>query len=92
VSVWALTSAKPSLVGNSCSPDFSFYQIGSRTQFNPHPLMDIGLDVVYTRLNTAFKGASTNIYPANASRPAVGIIDDQSVLTAMMRWQRNFYP
>ena len=78
--------------GNSCSPDFSFYQIGSRTQFNPHPLMDIGLDVVYTRLNTAFKGASTNIYPANASRPAVSVIDDQSVLTAMMRWQRNFYP
>ena len=39
------------LAGNSCSPDFSFYQIGSRTQFNPHPLMDIGLDVFYTKLN-----------------------------------------
>ena len=43
---------------NSCSPDYSFYQVGSRTQFNPAPLMDIGLDVVYTRLNTAYKGAS----------------------------------
>ena len=31
--------------GNSCSPDYSFYQIGSRTQFNPAPLMDIGLDL-----------------------------------------------
>ena len=38
--------------GNSCSPDFSFYQVGSRTQFNPHPLMDIGLDVFYTKVNS----------------------------------------
>ena len=44
------------LAGNCCSPDFSFYQIGSRTQFNPHPLMDIGLDVFYTKLNSAYKG------------------------------------
>ena len=78
--------------GNSCSPDYSFYQVGSRTQFNPAPLMDIGLDVVYTRLNTAFKGASVGLYPANAPRPAVNVIDDQSVLSAIVRWQRNFYP
>ncbi len=57
--------------GNSCSPDYSFYQVGSRTQFNPAPLMDIGLDVVYTRLNSAFKGASVGLVPANAPRPAV---------------------
>ena len=84
-------------VGNtsSCSPDFSFYQIGSRTQFNPHPLMDIGLDVFYTRLNTAYKGANNNgtaIVGANGSRPATFALDDQSVVSALVRWQRNFYP
>jgi hypothetical protein len=78
--------------GNSCDPDYSFYQVGTRTQFNPAPLMDIGLDVFYTRLNTAFKGSSVGIYPANASRPALNVIDDQSTLTAIVRWQRNFYP
>ena len=57
--------------GNSCSPDFSFYQVGSRTQFNPHPLMDIGLDVFYTKLNTAYKGTLARIFPANGARPAV---------------------
>ncbi len=80
---------------NSCSPDFSFYQVGSRTQFNPHPLIDIGLDVFYTRLNTAYKGsniAGVPIYPANGVRPAVAALDDQNVLSASMRWQRNFYP
>src|SRR5262249_8317186 len=34
------------LPGNSCNPDFSFYQIGTRTQFNPHPNLDIGLDIL----------------------------------------------
>ncbi len=61
VSVWP-PSTSQSARSNSCSPDYSFYQVGSRTQFNPAPLMDIGLDVVYTRLNTAYKGASVDIY------------------------------
>ena len=65
----------------------------ARTQFNPHPLMDIGLDVFYTRLNTAYKGSSVGIFPANGARPAVSTLeDDQGVLSAIVRWQRNFYP
>ena len=43
--------------GNSCSPNFSFYEIGTRTQWNPVPQLDIGLEVLYTHLNTAYKGA-----------------------------------
>ena len=86
------------LAGNSCSPNFSFYQVGTRTQFNPHPLMDIGLDVIWTHLNTAYKGP---VEPGgNGSRPAcinsadhlVHALDDQNVLSAIVRWQRNFYP
>jgi hypothetical protein len=46
--------------------------------------------VLYTHVNTAYKGAAT--YPANGSRPAVTLIDDQNVWSAMLRWQRNFYP
>ncbi len=57
--------------GNSCSPDWGFWQVGSRTQFNPHPLLDIGLDVFYSRLDSAYKGTSVGLYPANGSRPTV---------------------
>jgi hypothetical protein len=91
-----LTNFTP-VAGNSCSPDFSFYQVGSRTQFNPHPLMDIGLDVFYTKINTAYAGAVN--WVANGSRPACtqsAILGcefaDKGTLTAIMRWQRNFYP
>ena len=78
------------VAGNSCNPDFSFWQIGTRTQWNPVQQLDIGLDIAYTRLNTAYKGAG--IYAANAPRPAVPLFDDQGVWSAYFRWQRNFYP
>jgi hypothetical protein len=44
------------LPGNSCDPDFSFFQVGTRTQWNPVAQLDIGLEFLYTRLNTAFAG------------------------------------
>ena len=91
-----LTTFTP-LAGNSCSPDFSFYQIGSRTQFNPHALLDIGLDITYTKVNSSYQGPVN--WVANGSRPACTnsaalscAFEDQGVWSAFMRWQRNFYP
>ena len=68
----------------------SFWEAGTRTQWNPVPQLDVGLEVLYSQRNTAFKGAA--IVPANLSRPAVFALDDQNVWSAMFRWQRNFYP
>ena len=78
------------LPGNSCSPDFDFWEAGTRTQWNPVPQLDIGLEVLYSKRNTAFKGAA--VVPASSARPPVLALDDQSVWSAMFRWQRNFYP
>jgi hypothetical protein len=78
--------------GNSCNPDFSFWQVGSRTQWNPHKDLDIGLDVLYTHLNTAYKGPGVVAAPAGSPRSAVGLVDDQNVWTFMFRVQRNFLP
>jgi Porin subfamily len=79
--------------GNSCNPDWSFWSVGTRTQFNPVPQLDIGLDLLYTHLNSAYKGAA--VVAATGARPAIAglnVIDDQDVLSAFFRWQRNFYP
>jgi hypothetical protein len=83
-----LGAAQP--VGFNCSPDFSFFEVGTRTQWNPVPQLDIGLEILYSKLNTAFKGPAT--VAANGSRPVVTSIEDQDVWSAMFRWQRNFYP
>ncbi len=77
-------------VGNSCSPDFSFWQVGTRTQWNLDSSTYIGLDVNYTRLNTAYQGVGT--YSANGSKPAVTAVDDQDVWSGISRVQRSFYP
>ncbi|HEX4557126.1 MAG TPA: porin [Xanthobacteraceae bacterium] len=83
--------------GNACSPDWSMWQVGSRTQWNPHPELDIGIDVMWTRLNTAFRGPATAV-AASGARPACASptggcsIDDQDVVSAMFRIQRNFLP
>jgi hypothetical protein len=75
----------------NCSPNFSFWQVGSRTQWNPHPDLDIGVDVVWTHLNTAFAGTAT--LAANGARPGgVYSISDQDVVSAVFRIQRNFLP
>jgi hypothetical protein len=76
---------------NTCNPDFSWWQVGTRTQWNPHPDLDIGVDVLWTHLNTAYKGTAT--LAANGARPAGPyVIDDQDVVSVMFRIQRNFLP
>jgi hypothetical protein len=81
-------------VGNSnkCSPDFAFVQIGSRTQYNPLPWLDVGIDVSYTRLFTAYKGQATNGIAPGAPQQTVLALDDQHILTAIGRVQMNFLP
>jgi len=76
--------------GNSCSPNFSFWQIGSRTQWDITKDFYMGVDVVYTRLNTAYKGVATN--PAVIYNPGSGIfsaMDDQSTVSGIFRVQYN---
>jgi hypothetical protein len=85
--VWPPITMTGGGAGNSCTPDFSFYQIGTRTEFTPVRGFGLGLDVFYTRLNTAYKGVGT--YAANSPRPAVTALDDQNVLSAIFRVQRN---
>jgi len=75
---------------NSCSPDFSFWQIGTRTQWNLDSSTYVGLDVNYTRFNTAYKGPLVATYTAGADTATS--VDDQNVWSAVVRVQRNFYP
>jgi Porin subfamily len=82
--------------GNACSPNSSWWQLGSRTQWNPHPDLDIGLDILWTHLNTAYKGPVT-AFTGSGARPncTVGMgctLDDQDAVSAMFRIQRNFLP
>lgn len=89
-SVWPPINIPVGGGGNSCSPDFSFMQVGSRTQWTPIPGFDMGLDVFYTKLFTAYKGSATNIYNANGTRPPTSTIEDQGFWSGIFRVQRTW--
>jgi hypothetical protein len=74
-----------------CDPNFSFWQIGSRTVWSPVRDLDVGLDVLYNNINTAFSGPVA--VSANGSVPAGTFnASRQGVISAAFRIQRNFMP
>ena len=77
---------------NSCSPNYSFWTVGSRTQYSPVAWLDLGVDVSYTHLNSAYKGTNVTL-GAQGGRPGgTYTIEDQNVLTVLARAQLNFNP
>jgi hypothetical protein len=76
---------------SNCNPNFSWWEVGTRTQWNPHPDLDIGVEVMWNHLNTAFAGTAT--LAANGARPGgTYSIQDQDVVSVLFRIQRNFLP
>lgn len=76
---------------SNCQPDYSFWNIGTRTQWNPHPYLAIGLDLQYFHLNTAFAG--TAVAPADGARPG-GLVSiaDQDHYGAFFRIEYSMLP
>ena len=88
----ALACAATTVVSGVCDNDYSYWDLGTRTQFNLDANTYVGLDVVYTHLNTASDGA-TIFLPTNSTKPAgVYSVSDQSAWTVQFRVHRNFYP
>jgi Porin subfamily len=90
----ACASFGANIISGTCNNDFSYWDVGSRTQFNLDANTYVGLDVVYQHLNTASDGAVLNIAaPAGSAKPSGHYsISDQSAWVAQFRVHRNFYP
>lgn len=76
-----------------CNPDWSFWQIGSRTQWNVTKDFYMGFDVVYTRLNTAFAG--TALYRANTGSGVPSgtyTVENQQSWATRVRFHRDIVP
>src|SRR5262245_50373574 len=76
----------------NCSPRWSQSSISTRTAWNPHPFLEIGLDLIWFHQNTAF-GGSNVVVAANGARPAgVYRITDQDGYAMVLRVQKNILP
>jgi hypothetical protein len=80
------------LIVTNCDPDHHLWLVGSRTQWNPHPYLDIGVDVAWAHLDTAFAGLGATT-TAQGANPAQAVqIENQDILVVMGRVQYNFIP
>jgi hypothetical protein len=86
--------------GAGCA-DWNAWQVGSRTIWNPVTNLDIGLEVMYTKIETAFAGGrngcgvnGAGCIPggAPAGTPLPHRVQDNDVWSGILRIQRNFWP
>jgi hypothetical protein len=73
-------------------PDFSFWQIGTRTVWTPVKNLDLSVDVLYNRLQTSYDGATAVLAPGGGKPTGPYHVSDQDVWQVMFRAQRNFWP
>jgi hypothetical protein len=74
--------------------DWSMWRLSSRTMWNPVRNLDVGLEIAYTKVNTAWSGTSTvnNNGGSGLSTGQTYALDDNSYWSAAFRVQRNFWP
>ena len=90
-----VVGASASIAPINCNPDFNILQIGTRTIWSPVRNLDIGVEVLYTRLDQKFTniGGPGWTLGNNGSRPGGSYeASDQDVWSGTIRFQRNFWP
>jgi len=70
--------------------DWHVMQVGSRTQWNPVSQLDVGVDVLYSKVGTEFGGS--DILAGAPQKQGALSFADQDVWSVMFRVQRNFWP
>jgi hypothetical protein len=76
----------------NCNPNWSQASASTRTAWNPHPFLEIGLDLIWWRQYTANSGSVIELGP-NGARPAgVYHLDDQNGYAMVLRFQKNILP
>ena len=93
-------------LNSHCDPDWGFFQGSLRTQWSPSRGFILGVDLVYTHVFTAFRGAVANaqninlgassgninvLEPLSGARPnGLYALKDLGTFAAIFRAQRNF--
>jgi hypothetical protein len=76
----------------NCDPDWSLWRLASRTMWNPVANLDVGLEVAYTKINSAWQSPQADVVAVNGLARGLYNINDENVWTATLRVQRSFWP
>ena len=76
-----------------CDPNWSAWNLGSRTQWEPLRGLIMGVDILYQKINSITTSTGTLTLAANGAKPAgVYTLSDQSAWVGSFRIQRDFLP
>jgi hypothetical protein len=77
--------------GTRCDPGFNFWTVGSVTNWYPVAGLRLAVDVLYTRIETAFEGETVTLSKTTGARPVGNYLaKDQGIVAATFRIQRSF--
>ncbi|MBV9347845.1 MAG: porin [Pseudolabrys sp.] len=88
-------ASTPATGGYAGCRDFSVWHIGTRTLWNPVANLDIGVDVMYHYVNSAYRGYTLTGPTAGVAGGAAGtgaIGGNVGNVSGIFRVQRNFWP
>jgi len=77
--------------GVDCDPGFNYWTVGMVNNWFPAPGFRLAIDVLYSRVETAFEGQAVTLSKAAGLRPTgVYLAKDQGIVSVMFRAQRAF--
>jgi hypothetical protein len=78
----------------NCSPDWSQWHLGTRTQWNIRPDFYMGVDLLYQRLNTSFAGFADFLRFSGQPAPTFSQykIENADALSVTFRVHRDIVP
>jgi len=75
---------------SGCNPDWGYSAIGTHTDWYPVPSFRLGIEVMYTAIDTAFSGATVTL-PKSGSRAAGAYTaKDEGITSVTFRAQRSW--
>jgi hypothetical protein len=79
------------VVSGRCDPGFNFWTLGTHTDWYPVAGFRLAVDVLYTRVETAFDGQTITLSKTQGLRPTgTYTAKDQGILAVVFRAQRAF--
>jgi hypothetical protein len=76
----------------NCSPSFGLTSVSTRTAWNPHPMVEIGLDLIWNHVQTAFAGSTVALSAQGAQPAGLYRTANQDNYFMMLRLQKNILP
>lgn len=79
---------------SGCNPDWSMFQVGTRTVWTPVANFEIGVELLYSKFQSEHGDDVYRVNAASAPKPAGNykMEDSQDVFSGFVRVQRNFWP